>query len=76
MIEIRVSNGCGYVWAVRDIQELRVSHHICGLLVGSLPQLGQQNVFLGVPLMLLPEEVVLLVKHSPSPLIVLLLMQF
>ena len=29
-----------------------------------MPQVGQQNVFLGLPLMLLPEEIVLLVKNS------------
>lgn len=49
-----------------DIQTLRVEHHICGILTGTLPQVGQQNVFLGLPLMLLPEEVVLLVKNSTS----------
>lgn len=47
-----------------DVQTLRVQHHICGILSGTLPQVGQQNVFLGLPLMLLPEEVVLLVKNS------------
>lgn len=49
-----------------DIQTLRVEHHICGILTGTLPQVGQQNIFLGLPLMLLPEEVVLLVKNSLS----------
>lgn len=43
-----------------DAQTLRVQHHICGSLMGTLPQLSQQNVFLGLPLQLLPEEVVLL----------------
>lgn len=47
-----------------DVQKLRVEHHICGVLSGTLPQVGQQNVFLGLPLMLLPEEIVLLVKNS------------
>ena len=46
-----------------DIQKLRVQHHICGSLQGTLPQVTQQNVFLGLPLVLLPEEVVLLVKN-------------
>ena len=31
-------------------------------LTGTLPHLSQQNVFLGVPLVLLPEEVVLLIE--------------
>ncbi|KAG6331175.1 hypothetical protein ID866_7912, partial [Astraeus odoratus] len=50
------------------------------MLTGTLPHLSQQNVFLGVPLLLMPEEVVLLVEkgfaylvddkkahHDPSP---------
>lgn len=49
-----------------DVQTLRTQHHICGILTGTLPQVGQQNVFLGLPMMLLPEEVVLLVKNSAS----------
>ena len=44
-----------------DIGSLRADHHICGVLTGTLPHLSQQNVFLGAPLLLMPEEVVLLV---------------
>lgn len=47
-----------------DIATLRSQHHICGILTGTLPHLSQQNVFLGVPLILLPEEVVLLVENG------------
>jgi tRNA-splicing endonuclease subunit Sen34 len=55
-----------------DLAKLRSQHHICGILVGTLPHLSQQNVFLGVPLVLMPEEVVLLVEkglssHAQSP---------
>lgn len=56
---------CLLAWA--DIQTLRTEHHICGILSGTLPQVSQQNTFLGLPLVLLPEEVVLLVKNSPLP---------
>ncbi|OLL23792.1 putative tRNA-splicing endonuclease subunit sen34 [Neolecta irregularis DAH-3] len=35
---------------------------MCGVLVGTLPQLPQQNVFLGVPLQLMTEEAALLVE--------------
>jgi tRNA-splicing endonuclease subunit Sen34 len=45
-----------------DIATIRSTHHICGILTGTLPHLSQQNVFLGVPLVLMPEEVVLLVE--------------
>ncbi|KZT74135.1 tRNA-intron endonuclease catalytic domain-like protein [Daedalea quercina L-15889] len=63
-IPLRVSNNKAYVWDIDDIAALRADHHICGVLIGTLPHLSQQNVFLGVPLLLMPEEVVLLVdKH-------------
>ena len=47
-----------------DLAVLRAQHHICGVLAGTLPHLAQQNVFLGMPLVLLPEEVVLLVQKG------------
>ena len=43
---------------------LRSQHRICGVLAGTLPQAAQQNVFLGMPLLLLPEEVVLLLEQG------------
>ena len=39
---------------------LRKTYHILGVLVGTLPQIPQQNVFLGLPLELMPEEAKLL----------------
>ena len=41
---------------------LRREHHILGVLVGSLPQAPSQNVFLGLPLELMPEEARLLIE--------------
>ena len=61
-IALRVANQTAYVWDVDDIATLRTRHHICGVLTGTLPHLSQQNIFLGVPLVLMPEEVVLLVE--------------
>ncbi len=43
---------------------LRRTHHILGVLIGTLPQFPQQNVFLGLPLELQPEEVRLLVEKE------------
>ncbi|KAM0748138.1 hypothetical protein T439DRAFT_328126 [Meredithblackwellia eburnea MCA 4105] len=63
-IKLRVSNQKAYVWDIKDVQALRVQHHVCGILVGTLPQVSQQNVFLGLPLVLLPEEVALLVRNQ------------
>ncbi|CAE6421493.1 unnamed protein product [Rhizoctonia solani] len=74
-IPLHVSNGTAYVWSVDDIETLRVTHRICGTLSGTLPSVSQQNVFLGTPLTLLPEEVAALVNtgkalsfaHSSAP---------
>ncbi|GAA6062257.1 hypothetical protein JCM10212_001771 [Sporobolomyces blumeae] len=68
-VKIRVANQKGYLWDLNDIQHLRVQHHICGVLQGTLPQVTQQNTFLGLPLVLLPEEVVLLVKNRIAVLV-------
>lgn len=43
---------------------LRREHHILGVLMGTLPQAPSQNVFLGLPLELMPEEARLLVEKG------------
>lgn len=68
-IPIRIANKKAYVWDIDDIAIIRSKHHICGILVGTLPHLSQQNVFLGIPLLLMPEEVVLLVENDLAVLI-------
>ncbi|EGN95466.1 hypothetical protein SERLA73DRAFT_186486, partial [Serpula lacrymans var. lacrymans S7.3] len=68
-IPLRVSNCKAYVWDVDDIATLRSKHHICGILAGTLPHLSQQNVFLGVPLLLMPEEVAFLVESELAVLV-------
>ncbi|GAA6009020.1 hypothetical protein JCM10207_004067 [Rhodosporidiobolus poonsookiae] len=68
-VKLLVSNQKVYLWDLADIQKLRVEHHICGVLSGTLPQVTQQNVFLGLPLALLPEEVVLLVRNKLAVLV-------
>jgi tRNA-splicing endonuclease subunit Sen34 len=52
------------LYDVKVITWLRREHHILGVLMGTLPQIPQQNVFLGLPLRLMPEEVMLLVKKN------------
>ena len=52
-----------------DVATLRSAHRICGVLSGTLPNLTQQNVFLGLPLVLMPEEFVLLVEKRASSLV-------
>ncbi|KAH9951058.1 tRNA-intron endonuclease catalytic domain-like protein [Amylocystis lapponica] len=68
-ISLRVSNNRAYVWDVEDIATLRAEHHICGVLTGTLPHLSQQNVFLGIPLLLMPEEAVLLLDKKLAVLV-------
>ncbi|KAK8163569.1 hypothetical protein BC567DRAFT_166942 [Phyllosticta citribraziliensis] len=38
------------------IAHVRREHNMCGVLIGTLPSHPQQNVFLGTPLSLMPEE--------------------
>ena len=47
-----------------DIAVIRAEYRVCGTLLGTLPHLSQQNIFLGVPLVLQPEEAVLLVDKG------------
>lgn len=51
------------VFDIDDIKRLR-SLGICGVLSGSLPTVAQQNVFLSVPLRLMMEETVWLLKNG------------
>lgn len=44
------------------IAHCRRNHNICGMLVGTIPNLSQQNVFLGIPVELMPEEARVLVE--------------
>ena len=36
---------------------------MCGVLIGNIPQVNQQNIFSGIPLQLMPEEARLLVEN-------------
>lgn len=45
-----------------DISLIRRHHEVCGVLTGTVPQSPTQNLFLGVPLELRPEDVAALVE--------------
>ena len=49
-----------FLYDINVITWIRKAHHVLGVLIGTLPQIPQQNVFLGLPLELMPEEVRLL----------------
>ncbi|KAL7274107.1 tRNA-splicing endonuclease subunit [Rhizina undulata] len=48
------------------VSHVRATHHMCGVLSGTLPQIPQQNVFLGLPLQLMDEEAALLVEKGAA----------
>ncbi|KAI9862097.1 MAG: tRNA-splicing endonuclease subunit [Trichoglossum hirsutum] len=64
VIRISLIGGRYLIFDIDDITYLRTQHHICGVLSGSIPHLQQQNVFLGVPAELMPEEARLLVEEG------------
>ncbi len=52
------------LYDINIITWLRKVHNILGVLIGTLPQIPQQNVFLGLPLELQPEETRLLIEKG------------
>ncbi|KAF4555587.1 tRNA intron endonucleasen-like protein [Elsinoe fawcettii] len=48
------------------VAHLRRTHNITGVHIGGLPQAAQQNVFLGLPVELMPEEAALLVEKGAA----------
>lgn len=63
---ISLISGKHFLFDVNIITYVRREHHIGGVLVGTLPQFPQQNVFLGVPVVLMPEEARLLVEKGAA----------
>ncbi|KAI9801780.1 MAG: hypothetical protein M1825_003152 [Sarcosagium campestre] len=55
-----------FIFDINAITHARHKHHICGVLIGTIPHLSQQNLFLGVPLELMPEEARLLVDNGAA----------
>ncbi|KAL7316294.1 tRNA-splicing endonuclease subunit [Mucor circinelloides] len=53
-----------FVFDAKDVEQLRTNYRIVGALNGTLPQFPLQNTFYGLPLILLPEEVELLVNRG------------
>lgn len=48
------------------VAHCRRAHNICGVLIGTIPNLSQQNVFLGIPLELMPEEARVLIERGAA----------
>ncbi|KAH7395011.1 tRNA-splicing endonuclease-like protein subunit sen34 [Phaeosphaeria sp. MPI-PUGE-AT-0046c] len=54
------------LFSIDVISHCRRNHNICGLLIGTIPNLSQQNVFLGIPVELMPEEARVLVERGAA----------
>ena len=63
-IAISLIGGRFFLFSADVVSYLRREYRICGVLIGSIPQIPQQNVFLGLPLELMPEEAQLLVDKE------------
>ncbi|KAL5330200.1 hypothetical protein ACEPPN_003725 [Leptodophora sp. 'Broadleaf-Isolate-01'] len=68
-IPISLIAGRYLLFDVNVVTYLRRNHHICGSLIGSIPQSPQQNVFFGLPMQLMPEEAKLLVEKEVAYII-------
>lgn len=52
------------IFDVRAVSYIRREHRLCGYNIGTLPQHPSQNVFLGLPTLLMPEEAQLLIDKK------------
>ncbi|KAI5866462.1 PAXNEB protein-domain-containing protein [Durotheca rogersii] len=60
---VRISKVAGQylLFDIDDVMYLRRHHNICSVFVGTIPQNSQQNIFMGLPVELMPEEARVLV---------------
>ncbi|RMZ76712.1 hypothetical protein DV737_g4716, partial [Chaetothyriales sp. CBS 132003] len=54
------------VFDIKTAAWLRREHNVCGYNIGTLPQSPAQNVFLGLPIMVMPEEAQILVDQGTA----------
>ncbi|XP_012262301.2 tRNA-splicing endonuclease subunit Sen34 [Athalia rosae] len=64
IMDLALSEETAYVWNAEDWLKLRRDYRIYGVLIGCLPRLPRQEVFLGLPLLLLAEETTLLIEKN------------
>ncbi|KAE9567155.1 putative tRNA-splicing endonuclease subunit tsp-4 [Colletotrichum fructicola] len=57
------------VFDAEDVAWIRRNHSICSVLIGTTPQNPTQNVFLSLPLELLPEEASMLIEKKVGRLV-------
>ncbi|KAI9486276.1 MAG: hypothetical protein EXX96DRAFT_614115 [Benjaminiella poitrasii] len=69
LIEIKQFGNKYFIFNKDDVKTLRCDYRIVGALNGTLPAFPLQNTFFGLPLILLPEEVDLLLSKGWARLI-------
>lgn len=69
MIDLILSRNNVYIWSAEDWLKLRKDYRIIGEFIGCLPKKPRQDIFLGLPLLLQPEEVSLLLEKKIARLI-------
>jgi tRNA-splicing endonuclease subunit Sen34 len=63
-VAISLVGGRYLLFDVKIVTWLRREHRICGTALGTLPIAPSQNLFLGVPIEIMPEEAKLLVERN------------
>ena len=63
-IAISFISGRYLLFDVKAVSYLRREHKLCGYNIGTLPQSPSQNVFLGLPTLIMPEEAQLLIEKG------------
>ncbi|KIY03915.1 uncharacterized protein Z520_00607 [Fonsecaea multimorphosa CBS 102226] len=63
-VPISLIGGRHLVFDIKIATYLRREHNICGIAIGALPISPSQNLFLGVPIEIMPEEAQLLVERG------------
>ncbi|KAI1383372.1 SEN34 subunit of tRNA-splicing endonuclease [Hypoxylon trugodes] len=63
---VRISKVAGryLLFDIDDIMYIRRNHNICSVFVGTIPQNPQQNIFMGLPVELMPEEAQILIDKK------------
>ncbi|XP_033329777.2 tRNA splicing endonuclease subunit 34 [Megalopta genalis] len=69
MIDLISSKNNVFIWSAEDWLKLRKHHRIVGELIGCLPKKPRQDILSGLPLLLQPEEVSLLLEKNIAQLI-------
>ncbi|KAI0470376.1 PAXNEB protein-domain-containing protein [Xylaria cf. heliscus] len=64
LVRISQVSGRYLLFDIDDVMYLRRNYNICSVFVGTIPQNPQQNVFMGLPLELIPEEARILVEKN------------